>query len=67
MLCLGLSVLSIALIVIVIAITPKNIPPVSYPEPYGTVWDIIGLVTFLVLVSSIALSLIVLRKPTKRK
>jgi hypothetical protein len=65
MVCLGLSVLFIVLIVIVIAIEPSNIAPVSLPEPYGMVWDIVGLVSFLLLVSTIVLSLIVLRKPTK--
>lgn len=63
MLCLGLSLLFIALIVIAIATGPKNIQPVSLPEPYGMLWDIIGLVSVLLLVSSIVLSLIVLRKP----
>jgi hypothetical protein len=67
MLCLGVSLLFIALIVIVIAIEPSNTAPVSFPEPYGMVWDIIGLLAFLLVVSSIILSLIVLRKPTKRK
>ncbi|MGA3110049.1 MAG: hypothetical protein ABSD99_11495 [Candidatus Bathyarchaeia archaeon] len=65
MLCLGLSLLFIALIVIGIALRPNNIPPVSLPEPYGMVWDIVGLLSFLLLVSTIVLSLIVLRKPTK--
>ena len=66
MLCLGLSLLFIALFVIAIATGPKNIQPVSLPEPYGMVWDITGLVSFLLLASTIVLSLIVLRKPTKR-
>jgi hypothetical protein len=67
MLCLGLSLLFIALIVIGIAFGPKNIPAVSLPEPYGMVWDIIGLVSFLLLASTIALSLIVLRKPREAR
>ena len=66
MLCLGLSLLFIALFAIAIATGPKNIQPVSLPEPYGMVWDITGLVSFLLLASTIVLSLIVLRKPTKR-
>ena len=65
MICLGLSLLFIALIVIGIAIRPNNNPPVALPEPYGMVWDIVGLVSFLLLVSTIVLSMIVLRKPTK--
>jgi hypothetical protein len=60
MLCLGLSLLFIALFVIGIAIRSNNIF-------YGMVWDMIGLVSFLLLVSTIVLSLTVLRKPTKRK
>jgi energy-converting hydrogenase Eha subunit F len=63
MLCLGLSVLFIALIVIGFAIRPNNIPPGPLPEPYGMVWDTVGLVSFLLLASTIVLSLIVLRKP----
>jgi hypothetical protein len=63
MLCLGLSLLFIALIVIGTAFGPKNIPAVSLPEPYGMLWDTIGLVSFLLLVSTIVLSVIVLRKP----
>jgi len=56
MLCLVLSLLFIALFVIGIAIRPNNIF-------YTMVWDMIGLVSFLLLVSTIALSLIVLRRP----
>jgi hypothetical protein len=63
MLCLGLSILFIALIFIGIAFGPKNIPAVSLPEPYGMLWDMIGLVSFLLLVSTMVLSLIVLSKP----
>jgi hypothetical protein len=33
------------------------------PEPYGMVWYITGFVSFLLLASTIALSVIVLRKP----
>ena len=63
MICLGLSLLFIALLAIAIATGPKNVQPVSLPEPYGMLWDTIGLVSFLLLISSIALSLTVLRKP----
>jgi len=63
MICLGLSLLFIALIVTGIAIKPNNTPPVSLPEPYGMVWYITGFVSFLLLASTIALSVIVLRKP----
>ena len=69
MLCLGLSALFIVLFVIgMIMAWSTNIPAVpSLPEPYGMVWDLIGLVSFLLLISTIALSLIVLGKPTKQK
>ena len=63
MICLGLSFLFIALMAIGIAIKPNNLPTVSLPEPYGMVWDIIGLVSLLLLASTIVLSLVVLRKP----
>jgi hypothetical protein len=54
----------IALIVIgIVGTRPNNIPIVSLPEPYGMVWDIVGLLSFLLLVSTIVLSLMVLRKP----
>jgi hypothetical protein len=66
MLCLGLSLLFIVLIVTAIASEPSNIAPLSLPEPYGMVWDTIGLLSFLLVVSSIVLSVIVLRKPTKQ-